>query len=261
MLFESLQTLIFDKAIPSGARQVGDLLTTYEWDVQAHCDDPKGVTHHARRDDRYARNEKWQTSPGSLTLHISGLPCRACPKCLRIRARLWKQRARVECGMWPRTWFCTYTFKPEEHHAMLMRALAERNRAGWLDSDWSAELEYKIRCVEAGKIFTRYLKRVRKPQAGEMPVTLRYLLVAEQHESGLPHFHALVHECDGAVTYRRLMSRWPHGHATAKLVQHDGAAANYVAKYISKGLMARVRPSLHYGQPAMLLTSLRHRGA
>lgn len=133
---------------------------------------------------------------------------------------------------------------------MLMRALAERNRAGWLDTDFSADFEFKIRCVEAGKVFTRYLKRVRKPQVNEMPVTARYLWVTEKHKSGLPHLHALVHEAGGVITYDRLMGRWPHGHATAKLVQHDGAAAKYVSKYISKGAQARVRASQHYGLPS-----------
>lgn len=141
---------------------------------------------------------------------------------------------------------------------MLMRVLAERNRAGWLDSDYAVEDEYRLRAAEAGKYFTTYMKRVRKPLSGENPVSLRYLLVSEQHASGLPHLHALVHECVGSLTYDRLMDRWPHGHATAKLVQHDGAAAKYVAKYISKGLNTRVRASLHYGGTKGLETPLRH---
>lgn len=219
MQYERLAKLITDKAMPCGGRQVDDLATVFEWDVQSHCSAPKAVTHHARRDDRFNRNAKWQTNPGSLTLHMSGLPCRQCPECLNVRSALWRRRARAEMGLVHRTWFCTYTFTPHEHHMMLMRVLAARNRAGWLDSDFNAGSEYKLRCEEAGKIFTRYLKRVRKPQAGEMPVSLRYLLVTEQHKSGLPHLHALVHEVEGLVSYDRLMGRWPHGHSTAKLVE------------------------------------------
>lgn len=141
-----------------------------------------------------------------------------------------------------------------------MRALAEKNRKGWLDSDFNQLGEYRLRCEEIGRMITRYLKRVRKPLAGENPVGLRYLWVTEQHKSGLPHVHMLAHETVGLVSYDRLMGRWAHGHATAKLVKSEGAASKYVAKYMTKDSNVRVRASLHYGQPAKILnTALSHR--
>ena len=94
------------------------------------------------------------------------------------------------------------------------------------------------------KEITRYLKRVRKNSGCH----IRYLLVLEFHKSGLPHYHLLVHEPDASrgVTWRDLMTPWTWGFATAKLV--DGPqGANYVAKYLTKALRARVRASVGYG--------------
>lgn len=259
MQIETLRRLILDKAMPCGAHPVGDQPGVWHWDVGAHCQDPQAVTHHARGDDRYARNEKWQVNPGSLTLHMEGLPCRKCPSCLRIRAKLWQNRARVEMSVWKRTWFCTYTLRPEEQFRALMKSLVVKNRAGWLDSDFGTADEYRLRCEEIGRLYTLYLKRVRKPTANERPVGLRYLLVFEKHRSGLPHLHALVHETSGLLSYDRLTSRWKHGHCNAKLVNSAGAASKYVSKYMTKGNEAsRVRASLKYGQGGTLLTFVKH---
>ena len=74
MHYERLASLIFDTALPGGARHVDDLLTTWEWDVGSHCDEPFARTLHARRD--YYAEKGYRVCPGSLTLHLSGLPCR-----------------------------------------------------------------------------------------------------------------------------------------------------------------------------------------
>ena len=71
------------------------------------------------------------------------------------------------------------------------------------------------------------------------------LQVVEAHKSGLPHVHLLVHD-KGDTTYRRLTDTWPLGFAHAKLVEGT-AASRYVAKYLAKSALARVRASQGYG--------------
>lgn len=251
----ALWRLIADKAIPSGARQIE--LTSYEWDVGAYCDDPQSITHHCRTDDQLDRQQKWRVNPGSLTLHMTGLPCRKCARCMYVRARKWRERAERENAFWPRTWFCTFTFRPEVHHAMLMSALAEKNRSGWKDTDFSETDENRVRLEEVGRQMTRFLKRVRKPLSGEKPVGLRYLWVTELHKSGLPHAHALLHESGGPLTYRRITSRWHLGFCNASLIDNGKSGAKYVAKYISKGAEGtRIRASLNYGEPESKIIAL-----
>ena len=128
MHYERLASLIFDTALPGGARHVDDLLTTWEWDVGSHCDEPFARTLHARRD--YYAEKGYRVCPGSLTLHLSGLPCRKCEKCRAVRGTQWRQRIRAELGIWPRTWFCTYTFRPAVHFQMHMEHLAEKKSRG-----------------------------------------------------------------------------------------------------------------------------------
>lgn len=256
MEYGSLRNLIFDKAIPAGARQIE--LTSYEWNVGAYCDDPLAVTHHARMDDRFERNEKWRHSPGSLTLHMTGLPCRKCVRCTYVKRRLWRERAERECAFWPRTWFVTFTFTPEVHHAMLMSALAQKNREGWPDADFTEAYEFSRRCEEVGRQLTRYFKRVRKVRQDESPANFRYLWVTEEHASGLPHAHALIHDLSGMLTYRRLTSRWHLGFVHAKLLDDKTKGAKYVTKYITKADHdGRVRASLHYGEPHEILQNAR----
>lgn len=250
MDIDALWRLIADKAIPGGAQQIE--LTSYTWDVGAFCDDPVSVTHHARRDDRHRRNEKWQTNPGSLTLHMQGLPCRKCARCLQVRSAEWSRRMQAESETWRRTWFGTFTFRPEVHHAMLMSVLAEKNRRGWNDADFSGADEYNLRCEEVGRQMTLFFKKVRKDRRDEKPLDLRYVWVTEQHKSGLPHVHALIHEVAGDVTYRRLASRWNRGFLKLNLIDNPKTASRYVAKYITK-TQSRLRASLHYGEPSVYL--------
>ena len=89
MHYERLASLILDTAVPHGARQVSDLLSVWEWDLGSHCDDPFSRTLHARRD--YYAEKGMRVNPGSLTLHLSGIPCRKCDKCRAVRATEWRQ--------------------------------------------------------------------------------------------------------------------------------------------------------------------------
>lgn len=91
---------------------------------------------------------------------------------------------------------------------------------------------------------TKYLKRVRK----ESGVKLRYLLVAEAHKSGAPHYHLLIHEAGLAPVRHAVLSRqWKLGFSKYNLVK-DNRAAFYVTKYLAKSALARVRASQGYGQ-------------
>src|SRR5205814_1472707 len=76
----------------------------------------------------------------------------------------------------------------------------------------------------------------------------RYLLIAEAHKSGVPHFHMLLHEPDVANTVRHatLRDQWRYGFTNFKLVS-DPRAAGYIAKYLAKDALARVRASKDYG--------------
>lgn len=248
--YERLRSLI-ERLQPLGARPTGDMPNVWEYDLSNECEDPRTRTLHARREDK-GENTRWRVNPGSLSLHLSGIPCRKCRPCAAFRAYQWRERIRQELSYWPRTWFCTFTFRPDIHFVMHQSHLADKIERGWLPSDFvSADAEYRSRCEAAGKQLTTYLKRVRKPQVGEKPVSLRYMAVFEPHKSGLPHMHALIHEAGGPVTWDRLMSRWALGWSTAKLVDDHQAAARYVSKYVLKGVnVTRSRASLLYGQPA-----------
>lgn len=167
-----------------------------------------------------------------FTLHV---PCRRCSACLRTRAALWRGRAQIEMRRACRTWFGTFTLSPENHYLMLARA-------GFDQPD--IETEFKARHREISKEFTRYFKRLRKNSGAQ----IRYLLVAERHKNGLPHYHALIHEsdCFRPVRHADLSAGWVLGYTRFKLVEGTQHAA-YVSKYLSKDAVARVRASIRYG--------------
>ena len=249
--YERLRSLILDLQ-PKGARPVAGMASCWEYDLSNACEDPKSRTLHARRCSGPGVQTRWRVNPGSLTLHLSGIPCRKCKVCAAYRAYKWRERIRNELAYWPRTWFLTLTVRPDVHYMLHQSHLADKIADGWLDSDFrSQDAEYKLRCEALGKELTKYIKRVRKPHAGEAAIDPRYFAVFEKHKSGLPHLHLLVHEAGGPVTWDRLMSRWALGHGTAKLVSDSAGAARYISKYVLKGdTSTRTRASLLYGQPA-----------
>lgn len=137
-----------------------------------------------------------------------------------------------------------------------MQAIALKNTTGWLDTDFDeAEREFRLRAMGIGRIFTLYAKKVRKSLAGS-DVSFKYLQVLEKHQTGLPHVHALFHEVQGQLTYRKICDSWTYGFSQAKLVSEDRKAAGYVTKYIAKSSLARVRASLHYGDGFDVLNGL-----
>jgi len=248
------------KAMTYGAHRPS--LGLVEWDVGAYCDEPVTVEVIGRG---YVEGFT-AVNPGTLSVILTGLPCRKCVRCLRVRRAQWSDRAMKEIAHADRTWFCTFTLKPEVHHASFMEEMAKKSSRGWLDSDFSgADEEFILRCQGGLSLVTKFWKNLRKPQSGEEPVRVKYLVTCERHLSGLPHFHALIHERAGSVTYRRIASRWTrYGFMKANLVTEDRKAARYVTKYIAKDMLGlRIHASQRYGlppSPANLLAALRAGG-
>lgn len=214
---------------------------TVEWDVAGRCQSP-----------RYAQ---WRIKGQPRVVDMT-VPCRKCDVCLRKRAHLWKSRAQWELRQAPRTWMISLTLSPENHYKMLLHAL-KRARLGAVDFEKLPQSEQLLRRHrEIGVLLTRWLKRVRKASGSRF----RYFLVLEAHESGLPHYHALLHEISGQrqITKRDIQSQWPYGFSNAKLA-YDQGGAGYVCKYISKSSLARVRASGRYGADDPQPTASSHR--
>lgn len=178
--------------------------------------------------------------------------CRKCENCLRARAAYWRLAAVSEIRASVRTWFGTLTLSPDVRFLVLSRA---RLRLAGQSIDYdamSADEQFSELVRECNPSLTRYLKRVRK----ESGAALRYLLVSEAHKDGMPHWHILVHEsqADKPVKERCLRGQWKGGFAKFNLVaQGEETPAAYVAKYLAKEARTRVRASLDYGTPPLVL--------
>ena len=169
--------------------------------------------------------------------------CRKCPECLRHRARLWAARAADEIKVSRRTWFATLTLAPDRAlqaryaaHARLDRPHCRADNEGDLFREMARFVSPEI---------TRFFKRVRKNTAAP----IRYLLVCESHKSGIPHWHALIHESGNVpVLKRKLEEAWSYGFSKFKLVDGDeGSTPYYISKYLAKSALTRVRASKGYG--------------
>lgn len=152
--------------------------------------------------------------------------CRKCEPCMVKRSQAWALRALHETRNSLRTWFCTFTYRPDDRLRVKIRARGE-----------SFEQIAKV----CSKDFTLYLKRLRKNTG----VKFRYLLAFEPHKDGFPHLHALVHEDYDPITKRQIQLEWKHGFSHVELAEPEHAF--YVTKYISKQMASRVRASLRYG--------------
>lgn len=169
--------------------------------------------------------------------------CRMCEKCMAARSARWRYRIADEVSAAGRTWLLSLTFRPDVHQKAL-DALRHRLDKSGVDLASYDDLErFKLLADALGKYGTLYFKRLRKADC-----QFRYVFVAEAHKTGLPHFHALIHETGDPVRHSALVGAWEWGFIHAKLVQ-DVAQAAYVAKYLSKTMGARVRASIQYGKP------------
>ena len=222
-------------AVRSGGTRHG--LTLVSWDVSGNCRSPAERVHRARA------YQGRRLAP-SLELQMV-VRCRRCDSCRQIRRKVWTARARAETQAAPRTWFGTLTLRSEEHYRFLAKArkLADTRTDNFDALPYWEQFDRRHRAIAPE--LTKYLKRVRS--VSDAP--LRYLLVAEAHKSGAPHYHLLVHEVDPdrQVKHRQLSEQWGLGFSQWKLVT-DTRSATYLCKYLSKSNAARVRASLRYGR-------------
>lgn len=273
---------LVDRALQAGASRKSPIRV--EWDVAGNCQAPVMRELHVRPeagdsqaesfikavqaafpgakpvgahgpDRRRTRSKHVTVKRGSklpLTLLMS-LRCRKCDPCRMRRQRMWSSRAKAETQASVRTWFGTLTLNPAAHMTMLSRARVRLAQQGVdLDAEPYGE-QFLQRHFECSIEITKYLKRIRK----ESGAKFRYLLVAEHHKSGLPHYHVLLHERDGiGVKHRTLATQWQIGFEKWRIVS-DIREAAYLCKYLSKATVARVRASGAYGQ-AEPLTNLIH---
>lgn len=237
---------LFKQAIAEGGYRRS--LMRIDWAVAGNCENPITRTLFARPA-KPADAREIIVIPGKTQTPIwveLDVRCRACRNCLKYRRSVWAARAIAEVGYSMRTWKCTWTFRPEAHDVvqnLLRRHYAQMNE----DFDClSADRQYMARHIRCSKEITLWFKRVRKNSGAR----LRFLLVAEAHKSGLPHYHALVHEqeVDASVTKSVMENAWTLGHAHFRLIDlDDKREATYACKYLSKDVRARVRASIHYG--------------
>jgi hypothetical protein len=173
------------------------------------------------------------------------LKCRKCDPCRRGRQRLWSSRAKAEYDNSPRTWFGTLTLRDEEQFRFLSLARKRLDEQGVDYDQLPFGEQFILRHQQISLELTKYMKRIRK----ESNASFRYLIVAEQHKSGNPHYHLLLHEKDmfTPVKWRTLARQWTFGFTKWKLI-NDPNVATYTCKYLSKSSAARVRASLGYGR-------------
>jgi len=153
---------------------------------------------------------------------------------MRMRQWAWTARAAHEQVFAKKTWFITLTYGPVRRREIFASASAA-------DRDIGPEQRL---IAAAGTYVQGYIKRLRK--AG---FEFRYVCVPELHRNGFPHFHGLIHDQRGDITWRDLAKQWVgNGFIVAKVVE-DAKALKYVTKYLSKYRLGRVRSSLKYGSP------------
>lgn len=189
------------------------------------------------------------TEPDRAVSQRQYVRCRRCDACMRHRAQLWTARAMDETKVSARTWFGTLTLTPDRQTWARYSAL---KRMDLRVSEHTEENVFLNSVHILGEELTLFLKRLRKVQR------FRYLLVTEQHKSGLPHFHMLIHEYAGSLTKRDIEAKWRFGFSHWRLVQPgDEQACGYVCKYLAKSALTRVRASSDYGRLQLQLLTER----
>lgn len=245
-----------DRALRNGGERVS--LGVVHWNIAADCESPVFAEVEGRLDPAkvhkdhealvYVADRWWfaDLAPSTLPLLVTlELRCRKCPPCLRRRGAMWRWRCNAELAAAPRSWFGTLTLDPVYAMRAKFEAQSKAEKAGWRWGELSPEQRFRRIQAACSQELTRWLKRVRK----ESGAKLRYCLVAEAHKSGDPHWHVLIHETvpDQCVRERTLRKQWIAGFSKFNLVT-DGRVAAYVAKYLTKSSLARVRASIDYGK-------------
>lgn len=170
-------------------------------------------------------------------------PCRKCRTCLARRAAMWRMRSQIEFARAPRTWLGTLTFNPTARYLHVSRARELLSKNGMDFDSLPADEQFAELHRSCSRDITLFVKRLRATTS----VPLRYLVVAEAHKSGDPHYHILIHETspDYPVRHAPLKAAWQAGFSHWKLC--DPRGITYATKYLMKDARARVRASVAYG--------------
>lgn len=201
---------------------------------------------------RYAGNcerpLELKANDAKRTFAVRHVRCRKCHACLHARHAYWAlaaiEQTKRASG---RTWFGTLTLDQRYQDEFLLAAQsASRDPLAewWWDSNCDARFK-AVTDLVYGEV-QKYWKRLRK--AGH---AFTYVVVFERHKTGLPHMHFLLHEQGEPILKRSIQQQWPFGFSNVKLVgAKRGRTAEqacwYVAKYLSKSMLARVRASQRY---------------
>lgn len=165
-------------------------------DIKHDCEAPYEYELHARYSATHGK--------GVRPLIVRGTArCRKCKRCMAHRAYNWRQRSIAEFQRWPVTCFGTLTLRPEEHYrfdAMLETGTDKRPAVRLRDLSAAETFGYRVSII--GEEITAWIKRLRKGDRKHKRPGLRYLIVAEQHDSDStsdemrhrPHFHVMLHE-------------------------------------------------------------------
>lgn len=235
------------KAIANGATRESMMST--RWDISGDCENGFELELFARppAKHKWLRVDRNLRHPIRLFLITR---CRKCKRCAKARARLWQLRALDELAENQRTWVGTFTLSPQAHFIAKLHAEKQAAKNGNSFAALRPDEQFKLLHKQISADFTRMFKRLRKNNPG---VRFTYLLIAEAHKSGLPHYHALFHEKPGSkpLTYRALAREWKLGFTHFKLVT-DISQATYPCKYLTKSMLARVRASIRYGDGTSL---------
>lgn len=219
---------------------------TFAWDISGNCTDAKTIElvirPPAKGYEQYVGIDKF----GKHTLYLDmDVKCRKCDECLAARRKMWLARSMQEFRRAPRTWFATLTFRPEVQLETLYKARQKAIRRGYRDfEELAPAAQFALLASVSGEHVTAFWHSVRKEDAAQ----IRYLAVCERHKTGLPHWHALIHETrlDQPVRKSTLDKRWIKGFAKFKLIDAKGVL--YPLKYIGKDLSTRIRASIAYGR-------------
>lgn len=234
------------RALSLGAVRISPM--TVHWNIAGDCHRPFVTTMWGRapadRGEKYIVVRPFkENTPAVLEIETR---CRKCSACLWARQRRWYGAAMQELALAPRTWFGTLTLSPDNQFKYQLLAQKRCLKRSVDYHTLSASEQYVERHNAIGQEITRYLKRVRKNSGAK----LRYLLVAERHKSGEPHYHMLLHEVNhgGKVLHRHLSKAWTLGFENWRLSDPlKPRSAAYLCKYLAKSAEARVRASQRYG--------------
>lgn len=241
---------LFLRAIGAGAARTG--LNSARWECHGDCLAPYWTQYFGRPRPHSGdpfRPDKFHTfKGGQMTMHLDiSTRCRNCDNCRRARFLEWRHRIREEVRSAARSWFGTLTMSPEIHYRVMVSARLEASATSVPWESLPPDERWRRVALTSLKEVTKYVKRVRK----EANVPFRYVVVTERHKSGLPHFHALVHEIElKPVRHSTLSKQWHLGFEKWRLVKpvEGKDVADYVAKYVAIEAAARIRASQGYGR-------------